>query len=390
VRRRFLAIAVPFPVWPPMGGGQVRLHELYRRLATWVDVELVCLDPGGHSSEREVEPGYRQVVVGASPRHREQEAAIREGLGGMPCTDVAMPALIGATPEYARAFRRAATRASAQVASHPYAAPVLAPYLPYLPLVYEAQDVEVELKRDVFRGTPRADEALALVEAVESFCARRAAKVMVCSAEDGERLSERYGTRPEAVALVPNGVDDERIPFVPPERRAGARDCLFIGSNHPPNVAAVRRLAELARRMPDVRFVVAGNVKDGLERGPQPDNLHLLGPVPEPRKLELLASAAVALNPLEYGSGTSLKVLEYCASGLPVLSTPEGLRGLSELAATCVCAPLDAFEPTLRELLSRPPAERAGVEEARRLVEGRYSWGVVAKRARIALQEVWA
>ena len=89
MRRRFLAIAVPFPVWPPMGGGQVRLHELYRRLATWVDVELVCLDPGGHSSEREVEPGYRQVVVGASPRHREQEAAIREGLGGMPCTDVA-------------------------------------------------------------------------------------------------------------------------------------------------------------------------------------------------------------------------------------------------------------------------------------------------------------
>ncbi|HVE87398.1 MAG TPA: glycosyltransferase family 4 protein [Myxococcales bacterium] len=389
-KRRSLAVAVPFPVWPPMGGGQVRLYELYRRLAEQVDVELVCLEPGGQSSSAEVAPGLRQTAVGASARHRAREAALREKLGGAPITDVVMPALISDTPDYARAFRRAAVRAAAQVASHPYAAPVLAPYAPYLPLVYEAQDVEVELKRDVLHGTLLARDALALVERVESWCARRAARVMVCSASDGERLSARYGTPPTAIALVPNGVDDERVPFTPPEQRAGSRECLFIGSNHPPNAAAARRIGDLARRMPDVRFTIAGGVRDAVRETAFPHNVDLLGPVPEPLKLDLLARAAVALNPIEYGSGTSLKLVEYCAAGLPVVTTPEGLRGLPELAPGCVVAEMDAFQNAVDLLLFRDPAERADVRAARRAVEQRYSWRVIAQLALEALRPLWS
>jgi glycosyltransferase involved in cell wall biosynthesis len=365
-----------------MGGGQVRLHELCRRLARWMHVELVCLEPGGHSSRSEIKPHYRQTVVGASAEHRAREAALRDELGGVPITDVAMPSLLHLTPDYARAFRRAAS-ADAQIASHPYAAPVMAPHLSYLPLVYEAQDVEVELKAEVLPSS----NALRLVEAVERWCATRATKVIACSARDRERLAGRYQVPLERIDVVPNGVDDERIRFTLPGARGG--DCLFIGSHHPPNVAAVRRIAQLARAMPDVRFLVAGNVKEGLS-GAFPENLQLLGAVTEERKAALLASAAVALNPLEQGSGTSLKVLEYCAAGVPVLSTPHGLRGLEDLEAVCAVAEPEAFEAALGALLARPAAERADVERARSIVETRYSWNRIAATARDTLTSLWA
>ena len=389
-RRRSIAVAVPFPVWPPMGGGQVRLHELCRRLARWMDVELVCLEPGGGSSRREVEPGYRQTVVGASAEHRAREAALRDEFGGVPITDVAMPLLLDLTPGYARAFRRAAAGADLQVASHPYAAPVMAALSPYLPLVYEAQDVEVELKADVLGRSRRAAGALCLVEAVERWCARTARLVLACSRQDGERLARRYEVPADRIEVVPNGVDDQRIRFTPPRARGGGRECLFIGSHHPPNVAAVKRIVQLARRMPDVRFLVAGGVREGLERGDAvPDNVELLGPVSAERKAALLATAAVALNPLEHGSGTSLKVLEYCAAGVPVLSTPHGLRGLEDLEPVCAVAAPGSLEDALAELLARPPAERTDVRRARSIIEARYSWDHIATSARDALASLW-
>jgi glycosyltransferase involved in cell wall biosynthesis len=130
-------------------------------------------------------------------------------------------------------------------------------------------------------------------------------------------------------------------------------------------------------------------VKNGITGPGVPDNLQLLGPVTEAHKAALLASAAVALNPLEQGSGTSLKVLEYCAAGVPVLSTPHGLRGLDDLKLVCEVAEPEALEAALVALLARPPAERADVEQARWIVESRYSWNRIAVAARDSLAAAW-
>jgi len=45
----------------------------------------------------------------------------------------------------------------------------------------------------------------------------------------------------------------------------------------------------------------------------------------------VLSCAQVALNPVQSGSGSNLKMAEYAAAGLPIVSTPFGCRGL-ELA----------------------------------------------------------
>ncbi len=44
----------------------------------------------------------------------------------------------------------------------------------------------------------------------------------------------------------------------------------------------------------------------------------------------LFAAADVAVNPVAFGSGSNVKLAEYLAAGLPVLTTPFGLRGFPQ------------------------------------------------------------
>ena len=108
-----------------------------------------------------------------------------------------------------------------------------------------------------------------------------------------------------------------------PERLA-----VFFGSWHPPNLAAARVILWLAPQLPQVQFVLGGTHGDAFPAHEVPDNVVFTGQVIERVKRTLLAAADVALNPVLHGSGTNLKVIEYLAAGVPVVSTAFGVRGL--------------------------------------------------------------
>jgi glycosyltransferase involved in cell wall biosynthesis len=162
---------------------------------------------------------------------------------------------------------------------------------------------------------------------------------------------------------------------------------LFAGSWHGPNLQAVDAIIQAAEQLTndpqlgggaDWRFVVLGSVGDAyavkpsgvaalttvqgmksglkfgfhglvkhwpsvakrlaglgararpLRRGPSGsscEKIHFTGVVSEAEKAAWLARATVGLNPILTGSGTNLKMAEYAAWGLPVLSTAFGARG---------------------------------------------------------------
>jgi glycosyltransferase involved in cell wall biosynthesis len=53
----------------------------------------------------------------------------------------------------------------------------------------------------------------------------------------------------------------------------------------------------------------------------------LLGVVSDTEKSLWLKAASVGLNPIISGAGTNLKLAEYAAAGLPIISTQFGARG---------------------------------------------------------------
>ena len=99
-------------------------------------------------------------------------------------------------------------------------------------------------------------------------------------------------------------------------------------------------------------------------------------------KQAVLGVSEVALNPMSSGSGTNLKMLDYFGSGVPIISTPFGARGLGvEPGAHYIAAEVDGFSAALAAIERMPEAEiDALVHRAREFIEARLSWEVIAER----------
>ncbi|MGB9184463.1 MAG: glycosyltransferase family 4 protein [Solirubrobacteraceae bacterium] len=392
-----LAVALTFPVSPALGGGQVRVLNLYRELARTFDVELVSLAPSGRSARRtQLAPGLWESQVPKSEEHAEAESDLARR-AQVVVTDVAMPRLHRLTPDYMDALRAATQRATAVIASHPYTYPVIRE-VSDAPLCYEAHNVEATLKADLLRGNETALALLAEVRENERTCCQEAHVVWTCSGEDRAELIKLYGVNHDDVLVVPNGVALDDFVYSAPatrlelKRRLRMQDrftALFLASWHQPNVLAARRLVDVARDQPAVDFLVVGSVGAALEEQLLPNNVSLTGAISAELKRAVLGVADVALNPVTTGSGTNIKMLDYFASGTPVIASGFGARGLGvQPEQHYVRAEPDEIGAALTRVRAWEPSQLGAlVRAARSHVEETLSWAAIADDLAIALLE---
>ncbi|MCB0961885.1 MAG: glycosyltransferase family 4 protein [Acidimicrobiales bacterium] len=396
-RRRVVALTT-FAINDPGHGGQLRARNLYGALAELRPVEVVALVDHGNQPGREtLSPGLTQIVV---PRTREHALAGEEAsiAAGVPVTDLVAGTAIDLTPAYARAVAEAAQGASALLVAEPYLIPVIDQLDLDLPVIYDAYNVETDLKAGIYPDTPTGRDLAAQVAATERRALEVADRVTTCSTADAERLAE-LADGPIATAVVPNGtvlVDD--VPTPDERRAAAARWCerywlagsmgarpehlaVFFGSWHPPNLDAVELLAEVAPELDDVLILSVGHHGDAFARRVVPPNLVFAGRVGVRAKDRLLRTADVALNPMRQGSGTNLKLLEYLAGATPVVSTPFGARGIDVVDGVHLrFAEPDRFAEVVREVLADPTGAAARADAGRALVAERYGWGALGAR----------
>lgn len=375
-----LTVAASFPISPVRGGGQVRVAGLYGGLATHgVDVDVVT--PGTPDEPPEVvqlAPGLRELRVPITRPHQDALDRLQATVGTVPVGDIGFALHHRRTPAYAAAVRASARTARAVVACHPFAIEVLAEAAPDLPLIYEAQDVETDLKAQLLGP---GHHLVDVVAHVEQLACRRAGEVVACTAPDAERLAERFAIPSGVCRVVPNGVALDAVPFVPLDDRAGGRPIVvFVGSWHGPNVAAAELLMRIAQERPQLDVRIIGSVGGALADTPVPPNVTITGPVDRSALHELLARASVAVNPMAEGSGSNLKLLEYGAAGVPVVSTAFGARGfLLEPEVHYVEAAPDAFGDALDRLLDEPvTATRARVGRLHAHVRAAFGWDAIA------------
>lgn len=385
-------VVTTFPVYPPRGGGASRIYHLYREIARWVDVTLVTLtgdvNTAGHHA---LGPHFRELRVAKTPRHRILDKLTAQWLGASVDDIVAMDHP-GATPALADTLARACQGADRVVASHSYLYPLIRQVWSG-PLWYEAHNVEADMKAAVLaptlnRGRRAAQRALARVEAVEGACAREAQCVLAVSEQEANGLRRRYGVDAERIRVAPNGTNTASLTYTGGRARArikqqdGLADrfiALFMGSWHGPNVEAARQIKTLAGQRRDVDFVIIGSV-GRAPLGALPANLRCLGVVSEAEKRLWLARVDVALNPMVSGAGSNLKLLDYAAAGVPIITTPFGNRGVGlPPQEGCLSVDIDQFSDALIQLRSLTTAQvEAMTAVARAYVEADFDWSVIA------------
>ena len=167
--------------------------------------------------------------------------------------------------------------------------------------------------------------------------ARQAAAVSLVAASEANRLEQRAGV---PVACLPMAL---RVPESPADILAADRSSVVFtgGLDYLPNEIAIRWYAdEVASRMgasPQFRLTVIGQCPEVLRSRLESPAIRFLGYVDDIGSELERHRAFVA--PMVEGTGVKTKVLEAMAAGLPVVTTPAGVRGLSlEHGVHCLIA----------------------------------------------------
>jgi glycosyltransferase involved in cell wall biosynthesis len=216
---------------------------------------------------------------------------------------------------------------------------------------------------------------------------RRFDAVSVVKQED---LPLVRGADRSQVYVVPNGID------IPAEvvRTPRSHSLLFVGALwYEPNAEALREfvvevLPTIRSAVPDVTLTVAGRgpvspqLEDLLARSAV--EVHV-----SPRSLTAFyEEAALCVAPLKMGGGTSIKVLEALAHGVPTVASPVACRGLglTNDLHILIANSSSGFAQACIELLKNPRRARQLGEAGRSEVTRRFSWGMVGAVARDAVR----
>ncbi len=222
---------------------------------------------------------------------------------------------------------------------------------------------------------------------IEAGLARLVDLVVAVSDPDRRRLIA-LGVPPARIRVIPHGVNlnaYEHLSGRGIRARYGIEEGAFLlvfhGTLHYwPNTVAVKHIAEdllprLEARGVPVRAMVCGINPPRYYAHPRLVFTGVVQDLPEH-----LAAADVAVVPLDDGGGTRLKILEYFAAGLPVVSTPKGAEGIPVTAGEEIelANDMDDFADAVAGLW-RAPDRAARLGEAGRRFVAAYGWNDVGR-----------
>ena len=390
-KRKKIVVTSTFPAWPPEGGGQSRLYNLYAQLARQHDVTLACL--GAEKRHLRLLPHLTEHVCPESMGQRLHTKAVQAGRSVSVGDIGAIDGILKNQP-YLDLLETLCADADLVVASHPYLYHAIRAVWPG-PIAYDAHNVEADMKASILQGQRNPTPLLEKVKKIESACIHESQWLVTCSEQDLNRFRELYGSFNTPAAVAGNGVDItlshyhscaarrallRRLLAVPAHQRQ-PEAILFMGSWHGPNIEAGKIVLDVARQRPEHRFWLLGSLCQHPEFKQLPGNVTALGLLPEADKQVVMSAASIALNPMTSGSGTNLKMLDYAAWGIDIISTAFGNRGIDFEADTEITlAEPEQFADAIDALLQLTEDERnTRTQRARQRVEMEFDWSACAK-----------
>jgi hypothetical protein len=230
-------------------------------------------------------------------------------------------------------LKRALREADIVMSDLPYCPPIPGPWREK-PWYLISHNLEHRLLE---QGSARQRRFAAWMRGIEGSAPQTYTDILSCAEED-QSFFRAHDTRSQLkVPMVRCGVDPRLYDFSP-EMRAQMRAKLeltdadrvliFSGSGFAPNVEAFREIKEFCRAEAEfmarsrVYFLVVGSV---CSEGYRDGALIVTGPVPE--VVPYFAASDAGINLVTRGSGSNVKLFEYLAARLPVISTVFGVRG---------------------------------------------------------------
>ncbi len=245
---------------------------------------------------------------------------------------------------------------------------------------------------DVLSNNLDEDSLLRKIALTEEINALKKADNVVTLSENDQVFFEKYNIKSHC---IPIAINTEKINSIcqkksllqnPQEieitNRLNSDFCLFVGSQHNPNIEAVKQIRQWLNPTNPLagnftgKFVIVGGCWQIEEKG----NFISVGKVSDELLSYLYQRAALVVSPLSSGTGMSVKIIEAMAYGKVILGTSVGFRGYPvESGVNCVvCDNLEDYPEKIDQLLQQPEVlDRMG-KKAQEFAQG-YDYHLLYK-----------
>ncbi|NVZ09987.1 glycosyltransferase [Allochromatium humboldtianum] len=246
----------------------------------------------------------------------------------------------------------------------------------------------VEYQRLADQAPDLSRHGYEMLRKIELGWCNRSDAVVVVSEADRQRLLAD-GVAPERLHHIPHGVDldgfERAAPLdlhalhgIPADHAILVYHGIYL---YPPNLEAMEVMAHeilprLERLGVAVTVLAIGAHPPARELHPR---LRFTGPVES--VAPYLKGADLAVVPLQKGGGTRMKILDYFAAGLAVVSTAKGAEGIPITSGVeaLIVDDHDAFAQAVAELLA-DPERRVRLGAAARAFVAPLDWRAIAAR----------
>ncbi len=152
------------------------------------------------------------------------------------------------------------------------------------------------------------------------------------------------------------------------------------------NKSIIRDTRDIGIAISEISYVSNGKRKKiSLEKTIAPllipENVRLYGKVSNEKLKQIYKAADAAINPMFSGSGLNIKMLDYMAAGLPVISTEVGARGLKiENDKELIICKSNKFKEKIEFLFNNVELYEQLRKNARKIVEKKYDSKIITKK----------
>jgi glycosyltransferase involved in cell wall biosynthesis len=387
-----------FPVDTSAGGGKYVINNLLRRVSSQYNVKFLSLV--------ESDKIYKEVTVSQNfeniqiPQNIEQ-AKIQwdeENKNNVGLFDVIQINYWNYNSKYIEYFKKHLDNADAVILEHPYFANLVKSLNLKIPIIYHAIDLELNQKKSILNPKLLQD-----VKNVEQTACDLAKKIWASSESEKNQFLEIYGVAEDDIRILPHGVEMLAAPFIKRishkeiksklEEISDKTTFVFTGSWHPPNLESLEFIiSDLAPMNRNFLYFIVGSVRNFYlqkhSKAKIPENVILFGSVTDQEKIGIYKLSDFAINPMFSGAGTNLKMLEFMAVGLPIISTEFGARGLKISKNTLVCDK-ENFWKTIEFAYKSKFKESASISENHMIIKNEYDYNLISRKCISYLMELF-